>query len=325
MKEITYKKAINEALREEMEKEETVILMGQDIGQYGGFLGQTQGLLQKFGPMRVIDTPISEGGTVGVALGCCLRGFRPVVEITFMEFIPCCMDEIVNWAAPMYYSTAGKVKMPIVIRTTFGSGPHRMHPECFEAWFAHVPGLKVVTPSTPADAKGLLKSAIRDDNPVLFLEHKYHLCIETRGMVPCDDQVVPIGKAKVVREGTDITIVTYGLMVQHSLDAANLLSEKGIEAEVIDLRTLSPLDDSAIISSIQKTRRLATVQESWIPFGVGAEIITRVIETDPALLKNPAIRIGPPFIHISTNPKLQDLSIPNSETIMLQIINGLSG
>src|SRR4051812_609526 len=245
-KELSYLEAIREALVEEMRRDPKVFVLGEDVGAYGGAFGVTQGMAEEFGELRVIDMPISESAIVGVSIGAALRGYRPVAEMQFADFISCGFDQIVNQAATLRFRCGGRVTVPIVIRAPSGGnvGGGLYHSQNPEAWFIHRPGLKVVAPSTPYDAKGLLKAAIRDDNPVIYCEHKY-LYRRAKGPVPEGDDIVPLGVAAVRRPGTDATLVTYGAMVQPSLEAADTLAREGVEVEVIDLRTLVPLDKSA--------------------------------------------------------------------------------
>src|SRR5881296_2317932 len=256
-KELSYLEAIREALAEEMRRDPKVFVLGEDVGAYGGAFGATQGLFDEFGEMRVIDTPISESAIVGVSIGASLRGYRPVAEMQFADFISCGFDQIVNQAATLRYRYGGRASVPIVVRAPSGGGVsgglyHSQNPE---AWFVHRPGLKVVAPSTAYDAKGLLKAAIRDDNPVIYFEHKF-LYRRAKGPVPDGDEIVPIGVAATRREGGDITLLAYGAMVAPSLDAADQLAKEGIEVEVIDLRTLLPYDRDTIFRSLEKTSRI---------------------------------------------------------------------
>src|SRR6187455_2139784 len=253
-KELTYLEAIREALAEEMRRDPKVFVLGEDVGSYGGAFGATQGLAEEFGEMRVIDTPISESAIIGVSIGAALRGYRPVAEMQFADFISCGFDQIVNQAATLRYRYGGRASVPIVVRAPSGGnvGGGLYHSQNPEAWFIHRPGLKVVAPSTAFDAKGLLKAAVRDDNPVVYMEHKY-LYRRAKGPVPEGDEIVPLGLAAVRRPGTDATLVTYSAMVQPSLDAADRLAKEGVEVEVIDLRTLLPYDKSAIFTSLEKT------------------------------------------------------------------------
>src|SRR5437667_3414196 len=259
-KELSYLDAIREALAEEMRRDPKVFVLGEDVGPYGGAFGATQGLYDEFGELRVVDTPISESAIVGISIGAAMRGYRPVAEMQFADFISCGFDQIVNQAATLRYRYGGRASVPIVVRAPSGGNVagglyHSQNPE---AWFIHRPGLKVVAPSTPYDAKGLLKAAIRDDNPVIYFEHKY-LYRRAKGEVPEGDETVPIGVAATRREGTAATLLTYGAMVMPSLEAADRLAKEGVETEVIDLRTLLPFDKKAIFASVEKTSRALIV------------------------------------------------------------------
>src|SRR5262252_7869163 len=262
MREITYLEAIREGLTEEMRRDPKVFVLGEDVGAYGGAFGVTQGLFEEFGEMRVIDTPISESLIVGASIGASLRGYCPVAEMQFADFISCGFDQIVNQAATLRYRYGGSATVPLVVRAPSGGnvGGGLYHSQNPEAWFVHRPGLKVVAPSTAYDAKGLLKAAIRDDNPVIYMEHKY-LYRRAKGPVPEGDEVVPLGVAAIVREGSDATLLTYGAMVTPSLEAADRLARDGVEVEVIDLRTLMPFDRAALFASVEKTNRVLIVHE----------------------------------------------------------------
>ena len=277
-REISYVEALNEALREEMRKDPLVFVMGEDVGKLGGLFRVTKGLLEEFGPQRVIDTPISEAAIAGGGVGSALVGARPVIEFQFLDFITIAMDQIVNHAAKLRYMSGGSVSIPLVIRAPVCAGVSlgAQHSQSLEAWFVHVPGLKVVMPSDAADAKGLLKSAIRDDNPVLFLEHR--LLYSQVGPVQEDEFLVPLGSAAVKRSGKDLTIVATGRTVSVSLAAAGKLSQEGIEVEVIDPRTLKPLDTASIFRSVRKTNRLVVVSDGWRTCGYAAELMACVSE-----------------------------------------------
>ncbi len=292
----TYCWAIVDAVREEMERDANVFVVGEDVGAAGGAFGATRGLHQAFGPLRVRDTPISEEIIVGLAVGAAMTGKRPVVEIMFMDFFGLCLDQIANQAAKMHYLYNGAFQMPLVIRTTvaaeMGIGPH--HSQALEAWVGHVPGLKVVMPTTPRDAKGLLKAAIRDNNPVIFIEH---LALHRMKEDIADDEelLIPLGKAHVRRAGSDLTVVASGLMVQKALDAAATLAAEGIELEVIDPRTISPLDMDTIVASVQKTNRALVVTSAHKPFGFGSEVAAEIMERAFYHLDVPVRRLTPPF------------------------------
>src|SRR2546422_1370493 len=277
-REMFYNEALGDALRLEMERDERVIVIGEDIAEHGGAFQVTAGLLDKFGPTRIRQTPISEIGIVGASVGAALTGLRPVVELMYVDFAGLAMDQIVNQAAQNRFMFGGQARVPMVLRTQGGSGRGNaaQHSKSLEAWFAHVAGLKLVMPSTPADAKGLLTAAIRDENPVIFLEHK--LLYRTKGQVPQGEHLVPLGKADIKRAGTDLTIVTWSRELLFSLDAAAKLAEDGIAAEVVDVRTLVPLDRETILGSVRKTHRLLVVHEAIKRGGYGAEIAAIVAE-----------------------------------------------
>lgn len=295
-------------MTEEMTRDERVFIMGEDIVRQGGIFGQFKGLPQKFGSERVRDTPISETAIIGAGVGAALAGMRPVVDMHFVDFITVAMDEVVNQMAKIRYMFGGQCTVPIVLRAPDGitRSAAAQHSQSLEAWFMHVPGLKVVIPSNPADAKGLLKSAIRADDPVLYFEHK--ALFPVKGPVPEEgDHLVPIGKASVARSGRDITIVSYSLMMQRALEAADMLASQGIEAEVVDLRTISPLDKETIFSSVAKTKRLVIVHESVKVGGVGAEVAASVAEEMIDYLDAPIKRLGAPFVPIPFSPALERL------------------
>ena len=315
-REITYLDAIREALREEMRRDPQVFVLGEDVGAYGGAFGITKGLQEEFGEYRCLDMPISESCIIGVSVGASLRGFRPVAEMQFGDFISCGFDQIVNQAATLRYRYGGRVACPIVVRAPVGGNVagglyHSQNPE---SWFVHRPGLKVVAPSTAWDAKGLLKAAIRDDNPVIYLEHKY-LYRRAKGPVPEGDEIVPIGVAAVRREGGDVTIVTYAAMVQPALDAAGRLAQEGIEAEVIDLRTLSPWDKEAVFASLEKTSRVVVVHEDVKTLGLAAEIAAVIMEERFDRLDAPVLRVTYPDAHCPFSHVLEQHNLPNADKI----------
>ncbi|MGQ9631585.1 MAG: alpha-ketoacid dehydrogenase subunit beta [bacterium] len=316
MGEKTYREAINDALREEMERDERVFILGEDVGLFGGAMAVTKGLYQRFGPKRVIDMPISESAIIGSALGSALTGLRPVAEIMFIDFTCTCMDQIVNQVAKIRYMLGGQVTVPLVIRTQGGAGKSyaAQHSQSLESWFANVPGMKVVMPSTPYDAKGLLKSAIRDDNPVMFIEHK--LLYNTKGEVPDGDYTIPIGVADVKREGRDVTITSHSRMTLLALEAAGELEKDGIDAEVVDLRTISPLDMGTIAKSVKKTGRLVTVEEGCRNVGIGAEVAARVVEECFDYLDAPVRRVAALDTPIPCNRTLERAVIPEVEDII---------
>jgi 2-oxoisovalerate dehydrogenase E1 component beta subunit len=314
MAEVTYLEAIRQGMQEEMRRDERVYLMGEDVGVYGGAFKVSAGMLEEFGPMRVIDTPLSESAIVGAAIGSSLLGQRPIAEMQFMDFVVCGFDQIVNMAAKLYYRN--QMNVPIVVRGPSGGGVHGgpFHSQNPEAWFVHCPGLKVVAPSTPADAYGLIKAAVRDDNPVLYFEHKY-LYRRLKDELPGDDYTVPIGKARVVQEGNDLTIYTYGWMVEQSQTAASELANEGISAEIIDLRTLLPLDRETILASIEKTSKALIVHEDTRTLGVGAEVAAILAEEAFDLLDGPIVRVTAPDTPVPFAPELEKAFLPNAEKI----------
>ncbi|MFS8543123.1 MAG: alpha-ketoacid dehydrogenase subunit beta, partial [Limnochordales bacterium] len=292
MRELTYAQALNEALREEMAADPRVFLMGEDIGHYGGIFRVTQDLLAEFGPERVRDTPISEAAFIGAGLGAAMTGLRPVVEIMWVDFAMVAMDQIVNQVAKMRYMSGGQVAVPMVIRTQGGGGRGNaaQHSQSLEGLFAQIPGLKVVMPATPADAKGLLKAAIRDDNPVIFIEHK--MLYATRGPVPTGEHIVPLGRADIKRPGSHVTVVAWSRALLYALEAAERLAAEGISAEVIDLRTVTPLDLDTIYESVRKTHRAVVAHEACTSFGPGAEIAARIQHDLFDELDAPVVRVG---------------------------------
>jgi len=293
MAEITYRQALHDTLREELLRDENVFLIGEEIGIFEGSYKITAGLLKEFGSKRVVDTPICENGFVGMATGAAMLGLRPVVEIMTINFIVLAMDEIVNHAAKIHYMFGGQCPVPMVIRTPGGGGQQlsATHSQSLEVWFAHVPGLKVVAPSNPADAKGLLRAAIRDNNPVIFLENL--ALYNTKGEVPAGEYVEPIGKAKVAKEGTDLTVVSYSRMAAIALDVARRLEqEKKLNVEVVDLCSLRPLDHTTIINSVKKTNRAIIFEEDWRSFGVGAEVAATLQEEAFDYLDAPIKRVA---------------------------------
>jgi pyruvate/2-oxoglutarate/acetoin dehydrogenase E1 component len=314
MRQIRYIWAINEAIKEEMERDENVVLIGEDVGAPGGSFGASRGLLDRFGPERVVDTPISEAAIVGLAAGAAACGLRPIVEIMFMDFMAVCMDGVVNQIAKMRYMFGSQYTVPIVIRTPAGGGLNAgpQHSQCLEAWFAHVPGLKVVMPGTPCDVKGLLKSAIRDDNPVIVVENKALHAM--KGEIPEDDYLIPIGKADIKREGSHATVVATSRMVHETLKAANLLAKEDIYIEVIDLRSISPWDKTAVFESVVKTHRLVIAHEAVKNFGIGAEISASVVEEMMDELDAPILRVGAPFVPIPFS--LEKAYLPDADDVV---------
>ena len=307
MREISFSEATLEAMSEEMERDSSVFVLGEDIARQGGIFGQFKGLPQKFGTERVLDTPISETAIVGAAVGAALAGMRPVADMHFADFIGVCMDEVFNQMAKVRYMFGGQCKVPMVLRAPDGiiRSAAAQHSQSVESWFMHIPGVKVVIPSNSADAKGLLKAAIRSDDPVLYFEHK--VLFPMKGPVPDGDHIVPIGKANVSRKGKDVTIVSYSLMMHRALEAADKLAAEGIQAEVIDLRTISPIDKETIFDSVRKTKRLVIVHEAVKQGGVGAEISALVAEEMIDWLDAPIRRIGAPFVPVPFSPPLEQL------------------
>ncbi len=313
----TVLEAVHDAMQEEMRRDETVFVMGEDIGARGGVFLATEGFLQEFGENRVIDTPLAESSIAGVALGAAMHGMRPIAEIEFGDFIWPTINQIVGEAAKVRYGTKGKLNAPMVLRAPHGGGVRGAlyHSQSVEAFFAHTPGLKVVTPSTPYDAKGLLKSAIRDDDPVIFLEHKrtYRL---VRGEVPDDEYTLPIGKADLKREGSDVTIITYGLMLHHCLEAAETVEMDDIDVEVLDLRTVRPLDTDAILATTRKTGKVLIVHEDNKALGIGAEVSAIISENAFEYLDGPVARLaGPEIPAMPFAPPLEDMYMIDSGKI----------
>ncbi len=317
MREITVRDALREALREEMQRDKAVFLLGEDIGRYwGGAFGVTKGLAEEFGDERVRDTPISENAIVGVGIGAAITGMRPVAEIMFGDLTALAMDQICNQAAKIRYMFGGQASVPLVVRTPFGAGVNiaSHHSQSLEAWFMHTPGLLVAVPSTPYDAKGLLKTAIRGNDPVLFVEHK--LLYPVKGVIPEDDYILPFGVADVKREGKDITIVATLFMVHKALAAAEQLREEGISVEVVDLRTLTPLDKQTIVKSVRKTGRLVIVSEDAKTAGVSSEIAAVVAEEALDYLDAPIRRVAEPDTPIPFSPALEKTVIPDEKSIV---------
>lgn len=317
MTRMTVREAISQALREEMYRDERVFLLGEEIGKWGGTYAVTRGFLDEFGEKRVKDTPIAEGVIAGAAVGAAIAGLRPVAEIMTINFAFLAMDQMVNHAAKMHYMFNGQMRVPMVLRTVGGGGRQlgATHSQTPDAIWAHFPGLKVVAPGTPADAKGLLKSAIRDDDPVFFIEHA--TLYQVKGEVPDDeDFLVPIGVSDVKRPGKDVTIVSYSKMLQVSLEAAEKMAKEGIEAEVIDLRTLRPLDTRPIVESVKKTNRLVVVEEGWRAYGVGAEIAARVGELAFDYLDAPIRRVAQAEVPLPYNRRLEQMALPQVPDII---------
>jgi pyruvate/2-oxoglutarate/acetoin dehydrogenase E1 component len=316
-REITYLEAVREALLQEMRRDPGVFLLGEDIGVYGGAFGVTRGLLDEFGPERVRDTPISEAAIAGAATGAALMGMRPVMEVMFMDFITISMNQLVNQAAKIRFMFGGKASIPMVVRAPAGSGTGAaaQHCQSLEAWFVHVPGIKVVTPATPYDVKGLLVTAIRDNNPVIFVEHK--LLYRTKGPVPEDLYAIPLGQAEVRRPGRDLTIVAYSIMVPRALEAAGRLSEEGIEVEVVDLRCLKPLDEETVVQSVSKTGRVLIVHEAPRTGGFGGELAAVIANSEAFdYLDAPIRRLCGRDIPIPYNRTLEQATVPQVEDIV---------
>jgi len=315
MPRLTYVEGVIQGLAQTMREDPDVFLMGQDIGPFGGTMQSTKGLWEEFGYDRVMDTPISEGGCCGIAVGAAMMGLKPVFEISFGEFLTAVMNEVVTQAPNAYYYTRGNTNVPVVFRTKVGDGPYRGHPQCYESWFIGIPGLKVVMPAFPDDCKGLMVAAIREPNPVLFVEDMY-LYHAVRGEVPEELYETPIGKAKVVREGKDATVVATGWYVHKSIAAARQLAQEGIEVEIVDPRSLAPLDIETILSSVRKTGHLVTAHESWKIGGVGAEIAAEVAEQGFQYLKAPIARVGAPPTPIPIPKPLRDVYLPDVKDIV---------
>jgi acetoin:2,6-dichlorophenolindophenol oxidoreductase subunit beta len=327
---ITFRDAVNEAMRLEMRRDPTVILFGEDVAggatlphmegenkeAWGGVLGVTQGLASEFGRNRVLDTPISESAFIGAAVGAASTGLRPVAELMFVDFLGVCFDQIFNQGAKLRYMFGGKAQVPMVVRTMIGAGLRTaaQHSECLYSIFAHIPGVKSVVPATPYDAKGLLTSAIRDNDPVMFFEHK--LLYDIEGEVPEDNYTVPLGVADIKRQGKDATIVTLGRMVHLALEAAEKLANDGVDVEVVDLRSISPLDSNAVLESVKKTHRLLVVDEDYPRCSVATDVIALVADQVFDYLDAPCKMITAPHTPVPFSPALEDVYIPNADTIV---------
>lgn len=313
--EITYLEAIRQGIWEEMERDPSVFLIGEDLGVYGGAFKVTAGMLDKFGEERVVDTPISESAIVGAAIGASFMGMRPIAEMQFADFISCGYDQIVNYAAKCRYRWNAPV--PIVVRAPSGGGIHGgpFHSQNPEAWFVHTAGLKVVQPATAYDAKGLIKSAIRDNDPVIFFEHKA-LYRKIKGEVPAGDYTVPLGKAAIFREGKDLSVITYGAMVHVANDAAEILQREGISMEIVDLRTLLPIDEETILASVRKTSKAILLHEACLTGGIGGELSARITEKAFEYLDGPVIRIASPDAPVPFSPPLEEAFLPNVEKLL---------
>ena len=317
MREITYAEAIREALRQEMKLDDKVFVFGEDVGAFGGCFGVTAGLYDEFGPDRVMDTPISEAAILGTALGAALMGMRPVPEIMFIDFMTVCMDYLTNQAPKTRYMCGGQVqKLPMVVRAPSGGWIRAagQHSQSLEGWFTQVPGLKVVMPATPHDAKGLLTASLRDNNPILFIEHK--VLYNEAGPVPEEEYVIPLGQAEIKKEGTDVTLISYSLMLHKTLSVAEQLAADGINAEVIDLRTLSPLDHDTLARSVQKTHKAVVIQEAVEVGGVAAQVVKSLVDSSFEYLDAPIKTVAACNTVIPFSPPLEDAMLPNEEKIL---------
>ncbi len=316
MAQMTYRQALHDTLREELLRDENVFLLGEEIGNFEGSYKITAGLLKEFGPRRVVDTPIAENGFVGMATGAAMLGLRPVVEIMTINFIILAMDEIVNHAAKIHYMFGGQCSIPLVIRTPGGGGQQlaATHSQNLEVWFAHIPGLKVVAPSTPADARGMLRTAIRDNNPVLFLENL--ALYNIKGEVAESDETVPFGQAKVIKEGTDLTVISYSRMTAVALDVARRMGqENGLSIEVVDLRSLRPLDTETMLTSVKKTNRAIVFEEDWLSFGIGAEIVARMQEQAFDYLDAPVTRVASIEVPLPYSKSLEQAALTGAQQL----------
>jgi acetoin:2,6-dichlorophenolindophenol oxidoreductase subunit beta len=314
---MTQTEAVVDAIAYEMRRDARVLYIGQDVGQMGGSMQGTRGLHAEFGARRIREAPISESAMVGAAIGAALFGQRPIVEISFGEFLPAAMNQLVNQAPNLRYMTGGVARVPVVIRTRVGDGPYGGHPQDYSAWFGHLPGLKVVMPGCPGDARGLMLAALRDDNPVLFFE-PMALAHSPRSAVPAGEECVPIGRARVVRAGDDVTVVAIGSMVNASLRAGTRLAASGVEIEVIDVRSIQPLDRSLVVESVRRTGRLVTVHEAWVSGGLGAEIVAAVAEAAPPVLRAPVQRVGTAAVPTPSG-KVRRFALPNTEAIIAAV------
>jgi pyruvate dehydrogenase E1 component beta subunit len=321
---LTTSKAMVEAIAEEMERDDSVVYLGEDVGAYGGIFGSTTGLLDRFGPGRVIDTPISETAFIGLGIGAAVEGMRPIVELMFTDFMGVCLDQIYNHMAKIHFESGGNVEVPMVLTAAAGGGysDGAQHSQCLWGTFAHLPGMKVVVPSSPADAKGLMTAAIRDDGPVVYIFHKGVMGLpwmarNPRALddVPAGEHVVPIGRARIAREGSDVSVVTLSLSVHHALDVAESLAGEGISVEVLDLRSLVPLDREAILASVAKTGRLVVVDEDYLSYGVSGEVAATVAEHDPTMLRAPVQRVAVPDVPIPYSHVLEYAVLPRHDRI----------
>ena len=325
MKKITVLEAIREAISEEMDRDANVFMIGEDIGRFGSALGQTKGLFEKFGAARIIDTPISEAAIVGAAVGASILGMRPIADIMFTDFSTIAMDQIINQAAKAKFMSGGKVSVPIVIRMQGGAGRGKaaQHSQSFEAIFSHIPGLKVVMPSTPYDTKGLLKTAIRDNDPVVFIDHGSLYGV--KGEVPDEDFTLPLGRGEIKRPGSDVSVITYSYMVHTALAAAETLAKEGIDIEIVDLRTLRPMDTEIILESVKKTHRAVVLHEACVTGGLGGEIVARIADSAFDYIDAPIKRVGVPDVPIPYAKSLEDTILPNEEKLIACIRNVLEG
>ena len=313
---ITYRDALNQALAEEMRRDPDVFIIGEEVAEYGGAYKVTEGLFQEFGAERVIDTPISEEAIAGAGIGAAMVGLRPVVEMMTVNFTMLALDQIVNHGSKLRYMSGGQIRMAAVIRAPQGAGLQlgAQHSQNLESWYAHVPGLKVVSPSTPADAKGLLKSAIRDNNLIIFLEHE--MLYGGKGEVPEEEYLIPLGVSEVKREGKDISLISYSRMLTLCMKAADQLAGEGIDAEIVDVRTLRPLDSDTIVNSVKKTHRAIVVEEDWKSVGMGAEIATRIATDAFDYLDAPVVRVASAEVPMPYSKPLEQLAIPSVESII---------
>lgn len=325
VRELTMAEALREALAEELRRDPSVFVMGLEVGVAGGTFKSFEGLYDEFGPQRVVDTPISEEGYVGLGVGSAMTGMRPVIDVMFGDFVTMAMDPLVNQAAKMYYMTGGQVSVPMVLHTVIGAGRRSaaQHSQSLQAWFAHIPGLMVVMPSTPYDVKGLMKSAIRYDGPVIFYDDK--MMYKLKGPVPEDEYLIPFGVADVKRRGDDITVVATSSMVQVALEAADLLSKEGLSLEVVDPRTIKPLDIDTIVASVEKTHRAIVMDEGYQSFGVTAEIAAQIADKAFDYLDAPVKRYGAMDVPVPFTPSLEDLTIPNAEGLVALVREVMQG
>jgi acetoin:2,6-dichlorophenolindophenol oxidoreductase subunit beta len=319
MPEITYREAVRDAITSAMRQDEDVFIMGEDIAEMGGSMAVTQGLLDEFGPERVRNTPISEAAIVGAGIGAAMAGMRPIVEIMYEDFLTLSLEQIVNQAAKHRYMSGGQIKVPLTIRTQGGAGwsPGAQHAQQLEAWLVHVPGLKVVYPSTPEDVRGLLWTSIYDDNPIVFFEHR--LLYPVKGEVPAELEPIPLGKARTIREGTDVTVIAIGPLVHRALEAAQAAEEEGISVEVIDPRTLQPLDEDALVASVKKTNRAVVAHEAVTRMGFGAEVTSVLQYKAFDYLDAPIERVGAKFAPLAFAPVMEKFIIPHAEDVLAAI------